>query len=127
MYYYECPYCKRTAASYWSLGNPAFLLNTDKKCPHCFGRLRIRIDSYLLMYPVAVISLIIFLVGGSIGSYFILNKMNLNLGIIVLLFICSQVFTNFLISLFSKYWNLRLLLPKDNVAEHIRNLPSYLR
>ncbi len=122
MKYEECPYCNRISASYWSLGNAAFLFNTDKKCPHCFGRIRIDLKSYLIVFLTALVWLILFLIVG----YIFKDKIN-NVGIYLLFFILLHVIIDFQVALFSRYWNLKMFLPKDDVTEHMKDLPSYLK
>ena len=122
MRYEECPYCKKISVSYWSLGNAAFLFKTDKKCPHCFGRIKINLKSYFLTLLLAFVWLILFLVVG----YFFKNAID-NVGIILLLFILLHILIYSQVALLSKYWNFRMLLPKDDVNEHVKNLPSYLK
>ena len=122
MRYEECPYCKRISASYWRLGNAAFFFNTDKKCPHCFGRLKLNLKSYLSIYMLAVFWLVLFFVVG----YFFQDAIG-NYGIIFLLFILLHILIYCNVALLSKFWCFRMLSPKDDVNEHMRNLPTYLK
>ena len=122
MKFEECRYCKRIAASYWSLGNAAFLFNDDKKCPHCFGRIKLDSKSYLAVLLIAFVWLILFLIVG----YIFKDKVN-GVGIVLLLFILLQILIYCQIALTSRYWSLRLFSPKDDVREHMKNMPSYLK
>ena len=119
MRFFECPYCKRIVTSILSLGNAAYILNTNKKCPHCFGRIRINLKSYMLSLLVVILSFVIVIV----LTHTFIN----NIGILLLLFIFSYIVSIVQITIYSKYLKFRLFLPKDNVEEHMKNLPSYLK
>ena len=118
----ECPYCKKPAASFWWFGNTAYVFNKNKKCPNCLGRIRIGLASYFWISLIAFINVIIFL----ILNYNFRYEMK-NLGLFILLFVGVYGLIYLQVVICSKYCNLRLFLPKDNVVEHMKNLPSYLK
>jgi hypothetical protein len=54
MSYYECPYCKRNAASLMIFCGPFILSGLNKKCPSCAKAIHIRLSSFLSFY-IAII------------------------------------------------------------------------
>ena len=118
----ECPYCKRKANSFWSLGNSVFFFSTDKKCSHCDGRIKFNIASLFITFLLPIVSLLIVF-----GLTFLLYREIK--GIVVLVPLLVVVYGLFLIllSLSARYFKLRLYLPKDDVKNHIDSLPSYLK
>lgn len=121
MKYCECPYCKRAVASFWSLGNTAYVFNTQKKCPHCMGRIKMNLRSYLLTIPIGGFSfIIVFAI-----SYFILKDISTVVFFLLFAFVYSVFFIQIIV--YSYYFCFRLFLPKDDVGEHMKKVPSYLR
>jgi hypothetical protein len=119
---FECPYCQRKAGSFWSFGNSAYFFSTKKKCPHCTGRIMFNATSLFITFLLEVVSFILVF-----GLTFLLYREIKGVG--VLIPILAVVFGLFfsLLSICVRYFKLRLYLPKDDVKNHMDNLPSYLK
>lgn len=118
----ECPYCKRKASSFWSLGSSAYFFSTDKKCLHCDGRIKFNVASLFITFLLSIVSLVTVL-----GLTFLLYREIKGIGVLIPLLIVVYGLFLVLISLAARYFKLRLYLPKDDVKSHMDNLPSYLK
>lgn len=118
----ECPYCNRKASSFWSLGNSAFFFSTDKKCPHCDGRIKFNVTSLFITFLLPIVSLLIVF-----GLTFLLYREIKGIGVLIPLLVVVYGLFLILLSLSARYFKLRLYLPKDDVKNHMDNLPSYLK
>ena len=123
MSYIECPYCKRKATSYLNLGNGLFILSGNKECPHCLGRIKINLSTYFLTFIFGIPLLLATLY---VLSFFL--DTHINYFLIAIVFVILGNFGFYLlIVLLAKFFQFRLFLPKDDVKEHMDNLPSYLK
>ena len=46
MSFLECPYCFRKAASMWDLGQQIYVMEPNKKCPHCLGPIEMNLPVF---------------------------------------------------------------------------------
>lgn len=110
----ECPYCKKKANSFWSLGNSAYFFSTDKKCLQCNGRVKFKMASISITFLLTLISLIIVF-----GLAFFLYGEIKGTGIFIALLVIVYGLFLTLLSLCAKYFKFRLYLPKDDVKSHV--------
>jgi len=115
MSYYECPYCKRDAASFMIFCGPFILSGLNKKCPSCSKTMRIRLLSFLWFY----ISIIGFLsVFGVVLPLILSNYLGGSAGFLVLgvaIFLMAIQF--FVPDILNTYFGIKLFAPKIGDTE----------
>lgn len=121
MSFFECPYCKKGISSYLTFSYHA--LSGKKECGHCLGGIKLNFTRFLSVYMVGIPLFIVLLL-----FLYILNKHfnNLLLNIFIIVFIGNGLFY-WIIQLLAKHFNYRMFSPIDDVDEHNKKLPSYLK
>ena len=111
MSYYECPYCKRDAASFMIFCGPFILSGLNKKCPSCLNAIRIRLSSFLSVYFSIIAFLLVFgvVLPLLLSSYSGRSAGSLVLGVAIFL-IAIQFFVP---DILYKYFGIRLFEAKN--------------
>ena len=121
MSYFECPYCKKKTASVISLGNSIFMFNSNKQCNHCFGRIKLKIESLFLFYAVVTALLIL-------GFVLILNFFGDYAGYASYIFLGAIIVGQFYIpDILYKAFGVKIFSPKDDVELYIKKIPASVR
>ena len=125
MSFFECPYCFREAASKWDFGNSAFVLEPNKKCPHCLGPIKMNFPIFFLEIVVIPIPLFILI----FYCAYVLSRLFpiIEEYLFFLFFILLGGFLLYLPKMINQYLKLTIFLPKENVQEYRDNIPSYLQ
>ena len=101
------------------------MFNIDKKCPHCFGRIKIRMEIYFMLLGFSFLLFIAyFYLFYNFQKFFYEQRGIFPIIIIFSLSYGAMIYTGIFLS---KILNLRIFIAKDNVENHIKSRQSYLK
>ena len=115
MSYYECPYCKRDAASFMIFCGPFILSGLNRKCPSCSKAISIRLLSFLSFYILIIGFLFVFGVGLPLilSNYLGSSPGGLVLGVAIFL-MATQFFVP---NILNRYFGIKLFEAKIGNTE----------
>lgn len=103
----ECPSCLKGAASFWNLGNAAFVLSNNKRCAHCSIGLKLNFYVFFCIMLLAAFNVIAFF----LLSYYLFSEFN-NIGIYLITFIVMYICFYIQVLFGSKFLGLRIFITK---------------